>query len=173
MKAKKTQNKWPISDKIIMGLQLLTSIVFLILISRVLPFKYWGILTVVLVLLDLIVFLKLASLTKKAGRVVQKAETGIKNPYKSKKRRTKVVSFLLSIVLIVGCLAAGKGLGALDNIAGEKYQTQLITVVVKTDSPYEKISDIDGTTLGLVPSEDIEKALSSMQENENISVSTL
>ena len=170
MKQKKTDNGWKLTDKIIFGILMAASLIFLFLISKVLPLKFWIIITVLLALINLIVFLKLCSYNRKARKIGQKEGTGIKNPYVGKKRRTKVVSFLISIVLIVGCLAAGKGLGVLGNIAGEKYQTHLINILVKADSPYEKINDLDGKSVGVMPSKETSNALKELEKEGKMTV---
>ena len=169
MKQKKTGNRWKISDKIAFGILLVSSVIFAFLVQKVLPFKFWIIFAGVLAIMNLILFYKLWSMNKKAGKILQKEGTGIKNPYTGKKRRTKAVCVFLSVLLIIGSLAAGKGLGTLDEIAGEKYQTQLITVLVQTDSSYEKLKDLDGKKLGYVSAPDVEKALTEIESGEKVS----
>lgn len=167
MKEKTPQNKWRFSDKLVIGIQLLASIVFCLLIKNVLPFKFWIIITLVLACIDLILLLRLNSLAAKA---YPKKTSGVKNPYHAKKRRTKIISIVMSAILIFASLLAGKGLGTLENIAGEKYQTKLTTVLVQKDSTYETIKDLDGKTIGLIPNEENNKIFETIQKQEKISL---
>ncbi len=167
MKEKNSQSIWQLSDKLILGIQFLATIVFLFLIQKILPFKFWIVITLALVLINIILFLKLFSL---AGKARGKKTSGIKNPYASKKRRVKIISMIISLILVVTSLAAGKGLGVLGNIAGEKYQTHLINILVKADSPYEKINDLDGKSVGVMPSKETSNALKELEKEGKMTV---
>ena len=100
MKQKKTDNGWKLTDKIIFGILLASSLIFLFLISKVLPLKFWLVITVLLALINLIVFLKLYSYNRKARKIGQKEGTGIRNPYVGKKRRTKLTKSVKSVDFI-------------------------------------------------------------------------
>lgn len=167
---KRIQGRWTLSDLIIIGLQLGGSVVFLYFIKSLVPIKYWAITAGILGLLFLTVVCTVATIIRKIKKVEgKKRAVGLNRG----KIFTKVVSLLLSIILIVGCAVTGKGLGVLDDITNENYQTRLLNILVLQESPYKSVGDIDGKVLGLatrIDKENTEKLLEQLQVEEKISV---
>lgn len=161
---------WTKSDKIITIIQLVVSAIFAYLIKKLLPFKYWIVVVVVLVLLFFLVFRKLK---KTNQRIEESKRRELKNHLRKKKTAPKILSVIISIILAVVSVVAGQGLGALSDIASGTYQTQAVSVIVKAESSYEELQDIEGKTLGIVQAldtENTEEALDEIQNEEKVSV---
>lgn len=141
------QPRWGKSDIIVMVFQLVLSMVFLYLLKKILPIKYWLVITMVLALLCLLVFCKMKSLIKK---IAKSKKRSIRKRRIRKKKILKLFSGCFSAILVLSSIVAGQGLGTLYAITGSLFQTEVVSVVVKKDSGYEKIEDIDGKNLGLV-----------------------
>ncbi len=171
---KKTQTqdmkKWAVTDIIFMILQVVLSVLALYYLKKLLPMKYWIIVAILLIIAGVTVWKKLNSLIE---RINISKRRKLKRHLSKKKRVVKVFSGIINAVLIIGCLMAGKGFDALDKITGEVYQTQLITVVVKSDSAYQELKDVNGNNIGVVPGIDDtnkEKALTEIKEVESVEV---
>ena len=161
----KKQKKFMLTDVLIVGAQIGASTVFAYLAKKVLPMKYWILLAAVLAVLAVVLCYKIISY---AARIYQFRGKKLALKLSRRKFFVKFLSAVLSVILIAGCLTAGKGLGALDNISGGKYQTKLITVIVKADSSYEKLEDLEGKTIGYTPEADVQKALDYIKDKEKV-----
>lgn len=131
---KKTKKKNKINGYKIVGLLLMIcSIIFLgaVLLAGVLPIKYLSILIGVLLLLNLIINFFL-----------------FKRKIKKKPRKFfTVVALLLSIVFLGGSFYIYKTLGFLEDMS-QDYAEYTYSVLVKSDSTYQKLQDISDTNLG-------------------------
>ena len=133
MKKKSVVTKF-LSRRILLLIQLIISIVFLgyIYYLKMLPMKYYLILVGIIVLLWLFMsfFIKY----------------GIRKKKKENKYGmlifSKLLSLVLSISLIIVSVMAFKGNSFLSNITGSLTQTRVISLYVKKESKYKKLSDI-------------------------------
>ena len=167
---KKSGKAFTVTDCIILGLQLVVSVVFLMLVNKVLPMKYWFLLTGVIGIIFLLFSVLIFHYVRKISQFEGKKIAGRMN---IKKWIVKIFSLILSIVLLVGSAAAGKGLGVLNEITDEKYQTQLINILVLQDSACEKVKDLDGKILGITSGIDkanTENLMIELEEKEKVSV---
>lgn len=144
--------------KIILGIQVIATLALIAFILKLgaLPIKYIVILIVVLLLLLVGVFFLIKQKKDQAGTL--------------KNIIGKVVSVLLSIVMIVGTLFVAQGNTAIDTIADANSQTTRISVVVMADKEYEKLSDLQGQTIETNTAIDTEKmneAIQKMNEEES------
>lgn len=67
---------------------------------------------------------------------------------------TKVLSVLLSIIMIVGCVYIGYTRGYLSKITGKKTQTDILGVYVLSDDSAQSLSEINGYSCGKIPTLD-------------------
>lgn len=160
---------WNISDLIVLMIQFVFSVSFAYLVKKVLPFKYWIILAVILVFLLWGTFAELKVLSRRLKGCK-------KRKYKRRIDRTRIcikcLSSAFSVVLILGCIVASQGFSTLSQITGEQYQMQIMSVVVKTESPYNVLKDLEGKKLGHVSGLDEkskESALKEMNSKEGVS----
>lgn len=128
----KNITKW----QIVFGLQLIATLALIIFVVKLgaLPTLYLGIIVAVLAILCLLMFLFMKP-SKKEGKGKIREAIG------------KIVSLLLSIVLIIGTLYIAQGDSTLSSITGANTQTTRFNVLVLNNSPYEKLSDIAGETV--------------------------
>lgn len=128
-------------------LQAITSIVLMIMVVRLglVPMKYLIIIGLVLVALELGMYVWL-------------------QPYKhrhhhDKKGKTrylvgKIVSLVLSVLMVVGSLAVSKGNKSIDEMFGDNKEEITYSVIVLKNSSYKKLSDLNGRTIGIQPNID-------------------
>lgn len=168
----KAKGTWAVSDLIVIVLQLIATTVFAYLINKVLPLKYWFIVVLLLAAAAVFVIAKIASYVKQLALYKGKKLSFYVG---RKKLIVKIFSVILSAILVIVSLYAGKGLGALDSITGENHQTHLINIVVMADSPYEKINDLAGKTIGIaegIDKENTDKLLDEIQNKEKVDADT-
>lgn len=118
---------WPV----ILGIQGVASLLLIVLIFKLnaLPLLYTLVLIGVVVLLALISFL-LMKPSKTTGKGKVRNIIG------------KVLSLLLSVILMIGSLYIAQGNSVLDAISGANTKTTRISLVVMDDSSYQKVSDL-------------------------------
>lgn len=118
---------WPV----ILTIQIVASVALLVFLFKlgIVPTMYMLILVAILALLCLGMFF----LMKPS-----------KKPNKGKVREAigKIISLILSIVLLIGSVYIIKGNSALDTITGANTKTVHYAVIVLKDSKYEKLSDL-------------------------------
>lgn len=121
--------------KVILALQVVASLILVFFIYRLnmLPMLYLGIVVVILSILCGIMFALMRVKKQRSKRSII----------------GKVVSILISILLLVASLSVIKGDSVLSKITGSKTQTQTISVIVLKDSKAEKISDLKGKSFGI------------------------
>lgn len=145
--------------KIIMAIQVAASVFLIGLLFKLgaLPMKYVFIIIGVLVLFCLLSFF-------------------LMKPSKKKKKSTtrniigKIVSILLSLVLLMGSLYVAKGNSVIDKITGANSQTTRISVMVLKDSSYEKLSDLKDETIltnTSVDTDKMEEAIEALNKEES------
>lgn len=128
-------------------LQAITSIVLMIMVVRLglVPMKYLIIVGLVLVALESGMYVWL-------------------QPYKhrhhhDKKGKTrylvgKIVSFVLSLLMVVGSFAVSKGNKSINEIFGDNNEEITYSVIVLKNSSYKKLSDLNGRSIGIQPNVD-------------------
>lgn len=147
------------SKKILLLIQLITSIIFLVYIHRlkVIPFKYYIILFILLLLLFLGETIWITSGLRK------KRKTG------RKKRLffSKLTSIIISILLIRGSMYVAAGDNFINEITSAFTQTRIIAVYALKDSNITKINDLKGKNVGIenkTSTNYITQALADIQE---------
>ncbi|MCD7893315.1 MAG: LCP family protein [Erysipelotrichaceae bacterium] len=148
--------------KVIFALQTIASIVLVALLFNlgILPMKYAIVAIVVLAIIDILVALLMKPSKNGKGKV--------------RNIIGKVVSVLLSVILMIGSLYVAQGNSALDSISGTTTQTHRMVVVVLDESDYESLSDISGQTIEYNSDDDsdnIATAITALNE-EDSSIST-
>lgn len=145
--------------KVIIAIQILASLLLIGFIFKLgaLPMKYTIIVIVLVALLCVGTFL----LMKPS-----------KDDNKGKIRNIigKVVSIILSVILLLGSLYVSKGDSVLNKIAGANSQTTRISVIVKKDSGIESLSDLKNQTIEvntLVETEKMNDAIEALQKEES------
>ncbi len=148
------------SRRVLLLIQFIVSIIFLGFIYRLkmLPFKYFIGLVVIIFLLWL-----LSSLLIKSGIKKRKRE----NKY-ARLIFGKLLSLALSIALGFVSVMAFKGNSFLSNITGSFTQTRVICMYVKKDSIYQSLSDIeDNTEIGIASEKGSKNITSAIVEIED------
>ncbi len=88
----------------------------------------------------------------------------------------KLISLILSAVMIIGIVYLGKTMSTIDTVTTVKnYQTDKVAVAVLADSKYETIEDVLGESFGVMAASDktkIEQAISQIEENHNTTIKT-
>ena len=128
-------------------LQAITSIVLMIMVVRLglVPMKYLIIVGLVLVALELGMYVWL-------------------QPYKHRNHHDKngktrylvgkIVSLVLSILMVVGSFAVSKGNKSIDEMFGDNKEEITYSVIVLKNSSYKKLSDLNGRSIGVQPNVD-------------------
>lgn len=150
-KAEKRRKKRHLGGKILAIVQLILSIVFMGLIFKldVLPMKYLIVASVVLLILALICFL--LQFRRHAHWV------------------GKVISIIISIVMIFGSVYVGKTMHTLDSVTKVKtYQTDKIVIAVLKENPADSLADAKDYEFGITATLDrskIDLAIDQMNNN--------
>ena len=116
-------------------IQLIVSLVLTYSVYKLLPLKYLAIVILILaVLLGLVIFMQLSSKTNKAV-----------------KAGSKVLAIVLSALMIfVNVKVINKAQQTIDKISNGNIQTTTVSVLVKKDSAFQKIEDLDGKQFGIM-----------------------
>lgn len=86
---------------------------------------------------------------------------------------TKVLSVVITFIMIVGCVYLGYTRGYLGRMTGKKTQTDIVGVYVLSDDAAQSIGDVDGYSCGRIPTVD-EDNLKKMEEDisgQNVTLS--
>ncbi|MCD7892372.1 MAG: LCP family protein [Erysipelotrichaceae bacterium] len=140
--------------KLFVGLQIIVSIVLIgsLLFLDILPTIYIGIIITVIALLCLLTFFLMKSSEKKLRSIIG-----------------KLLSIVISIVMIIGSVAVNQGRSALSNVVTDYTQTTQISVYVLSDSEYEKASDLEGKTIEAVLLDDyMDEAITALKEENSL-----
>lgn len=159
-KAKNTNNliQKVTSWQVVIAIQAIASIALIALLFRLnaLPMKYLLILIGVVALLCIGTFFLMKPSSKKGQGNVRNIVG-------------KVVSLILSVLLLVGSLYIAKGNSVLDLISGANTQTTRMSLLVLNDSQYKEISDLKNQTIEVnntVDEENMSKALDELKKAE-------
>ncbi|KXU41358.1 hypothetical protein HMPREF3037_03070, partial [Candidatus Stoquefichus sp. KLE1796] len=145
------------SWKVIIAIQIIASLVLVALFFKLgaLPMKYTLIIIAVVLLLCVGTFFLMKP---------SENEKSVKNIV------GKVVSLLLSVVLLMGSLYIAKGNSVLDKISGANTQTTRMVVVTLKDSKYDELSDLKNQTIEVnnaVDEENMKKAITELNKAES------
>lgn len=140
---------WPV----FLGLQILTSLAFIFFVFKlgVIPTKYIAIIIAFVVILCLVTFFLMKPKNQKES---------------AKNLIGKIVSILISIVMVVGSGYIAKGDSALGNISGANKQTNTISAIVLKNNSAKSLEDLKGKTFGtnLSTDEYLNEAMSEAQK---------
>ncbi|RGC52547.1 LCP family protein [Absiella sp. AM29-15] len=116
-------------------IQLIVSLVLTYSVYKLLPLKYLAIIILILaVLLGLVIFMQLSSKTNKAVKI-----------------GSKVLAIVLSMLMIfVNVKVINKAQETINKISNGNIQTTTVSVLVKKDSAFQKIEDLDGKRFGIM-----------------------
>ena len=147
------------SWQVVIAIQVIASIALIALMFRLnaLPMKYLLILIALVALLCVGTFFLMKPSPKKG-------QGNIRNII------GKVVSLILSVVLLIGSLYIAKGNSVLDLISGANTQTTRMSLLVLKDSQYNDISDLKNKTIEInnsVDEENMSKALEALKKAES------
>lgn len=160
-KAKNTNNliQKVTSWQVVIAIQAIASIALIALLFRLnaLPMKYLLILIAVVVLLCVGTFFLMKPSSKKG-------QGNVRNII------GKVVSLVLSVLLLIGSLYIAKGNSVLDLISGANTQTTRMSLLVLNDSEYKEISDLKNQTIevnNVVDEENMAEAIKELNKAES------
>lgn len=122
---------WPV----FMAIQVLTSLLLIFFVFKlgVIPMKYTAIILVIIALLAVLTFFLMKP---KNGKESVKNLVG------------KIISILISIVMVIGCGYVAKGDSALGSISDANKQTNTISAIVLKNNSASSIEDLKGKTFG-------------------------
>ncbi|RGB65539.1 MULTISPECIES: LCP family protein [unclassified Amedibacterium] len=122
-------------------IQLIASLILSYSVYKILPMKYLILVILVLaILLGLVIFMQVASKTNKAVKI-----------------GSKVLAIVLSILMIfVNVKVINKVQQTIDKISNGNIQTTTVSVLVKKNSAFQKIEDLDGKQFGIMKNIDRE-----------------
>ena len=122
-------------------IQLIVSLVLTYSVYKLLPLKYLAIVILILaILLGLIIFMQLSNKTNKVVKI-----------------GSKVLAIILSVLMIfVNVKVINKAQETINKISNGNIQTTTVSVLVKKDSTFEKIEDLDGKQFGIMKNIDRE-----------------
>ena len=122
-------------------IQLIVSLVLTYSVYKLLPLKYLAIVILILaILLGLIIFMQLSNKTNKVVKI-----------------GSKVLAIVLSVLMIfVNVKVINKAQETIDKISNGNIQTTTVSVLVKKDSAFQKIEDLDGKQFGIMKNIDRE-----------------
>ena len=158
---------WPV----ILGLQVISTCVFLFFIVKlnVIPTVYTAILVMLLALLCLVTF---ALMTTKKRRH-HDGEGHHHHVHRTKPREIvgKIISLLLSILMIFGSVMVSKGNSALDDITGANTKSTHYAIVVLKSSKINSLKDLQNESIEYClqndNKDDMNKVIKQAQEKES------
>jgi len=144
--------------KVIFALQTIASVLLVCLLFNlgILPMKYTIIAIVVFVIIDILMVLLMKPSKNGKGKI--------------RNIIGKVLSILLSILLMIGSLYVVQGNSFLDAIAGSTTQTNHMVVLVLDESDYESLSDISGEVIEINNEDDSDNlatAIAALNEEDS------
>lgn len=154
-----------IFDTTIIIIQILLSLFLLYLVRELLPLNFIiaiGCVLAVIIGIELIFLIKKRKIKVKNGKRVR-----------SRKMRTRLVCMVVAICIAVVDIYAVKGFKTLGNITTGKYQTTVVSLVVKNDSEYKKVADLQDLFVGYTNSMDEDVVDEVMADIKNKQKTTL
>ena len=151
--------KFITSKYLILTVQLIATAIFIYFIFKLdlVPIKYLAPVTIVPCLLIIIFFFIMRSGQKRQKQGLHSKRLII----------TKIISLIMSIILMIGTAYAIRSNNFLDNVSDAKTQKYLISVITMKNNEANKLSDLDGKNFGVSYQNDsttIAKAISDMED---------
>lgn len=143
--------KW----KIMLVIQAIISIILAILLIQlnVLPMMYIAIIIALEILIGVGIFFLM--------RNAQKARLIVSH----------IISFVVSIVLVMGCFVVNKGQSTLKNVTSDNVQTNRISLYVLDESSYKELSDLKNQNIEAnVNDEHMAKAIDALNKEVKLSI---
>lgn len=129
---------------------------------NVLPMLYTWILIGVLILINLGLYAFMKPSKKEGNKRI-------------KERIGKLITILLSLVMIIGTLYISKGQSALNKITNASSQVTRISLFVMHDSEYETVNDLEGKSVlynDLVDADKMQETVDALNKEVNVELST-
>ncbi|MCD7810028.1 MAG: LCP family protein [Erysipelotrichaceae bacterium] len=145
-----------LSAKVFIGLQLIISCVFLYMLVtiNILPQKY--LIPVIALIIGLLIVNILLQFKAK--------DISIRSVI------SRIIAVIVSVGLIIGCVAINQGKNYLAGFVNGTYQTNAMSVIVMASSDYEELIDLNEQKIGINQEEDEENLTTALSEiRENIS----
>lgn len=138
---------------IILGLQIVASIIFMFFIFKLgaLPMIYACILVGIICLLDVVMFILMRNEQNKSIKTII----------------GKVCSLIMSLLLIVGSFYIAKGDATLESISGANKDTYTYSVITKKDNQIKDVKDLSDKKIAMNMQEDLQyftRSLSALKE---------
>lgn len=141
--------------KIVLMIQALMSIVFAALLIQlnVLPMMYIAIIIVIEILLGVGIFFLMRN-TQKVRLIV-----------------SHIISLVISIMLVIGCMAVSQGNSAIQGLTSDHTQTNRISLYVLDDSSYQELSDLKNQSIEAnVNDEHMAEAIDALNKEVKLSI---
>ncbi len=141
---------------IILGLQIIASFMFIFFLLKLgaLPMLYACILIAIICLLDIGLFFLMKNDQSDSTKTIV----------------SKVISIVISVLLLIGSFYIAKGDSTLNSISGADKDTYTYSVIVKKESEIKDVKDLTQQKIAMNMQEDIQyftKALSALKEENN------
>lgn len=147
---------------VLLAVQFVLSSAIVFLIRNIVPIKYLVVAAAILIGLVLIFFVGIYFSSKKN----RKAFVGI----------FVVLSLIVNVLLGMGFAAVNHGFRTLNLVTDAEYQTHVISLIVKKDSKYEELADLDNKTVGIIKdldSENVSGALTEISDKQKVYLDTV
>lgn len=141
--------------KIVLMIQALISIVFAALLIQlnVLPMMYIAIIIVIEILLGVGIFFLM------------------RNAQKVRLIVSHIISLVISVVLVIGCIAVSQGNSAIHGLTSDHTQTNRISLYVLDDSSYQELSDLKNQSIEAnVNDEHMAEAIDALNKEVKLSI---
>ena len=141
--------------KIVLIIQALISIILAVLLIQlnVLPMMYIAIIIVIEILLGVGIFFLM------------------RNAQKVRLIVSHIISLVISIVLVIGCMAVSQGNSAIQGLTSDHTQTNRISLYVLDDSSYQELSDLkDQSIEANVNDEHMAEAIDALNKEVDLSI---
>ena len=141
--------------KIMLVIQVLISIILDVLLIQlnVLPMMYIAIIIVIEILLGVGIFFLMRN-TQKVRLIV-----------------SHIISLVISIMLVIGCMAVSQGNSAIQGLTSDHTQTNRISLYVLDDSSYQELSDLKNQSIEAnVNDEHMAEAIDALNKEVDLSI---
>lgn len=141
--------------KIMLVIQVLISIVLAVLLMQlnVLPMMYIAIIIVIEILLGVGIFFLM------------------RNAQKVRLIVSHIISLVISIMLVIGCMAVSQGNSAIQGLTSDHTQTNRISLYVLDDSSYQELSDLKNQSIEAnVNDEHMAEAIDALNKEVDLSI---
>lgn len=142
------------SSRVLLTLQFILSLVFSLMLFNfaILPDRFYYIIFSIIAIFNLLAFFVWFKAKEKSIRSIASG----------------IISIIVSISLIIGCIEIHRGTGFINSFSGMNYETDALSVIVLKDSEYNALDDLNSKIIGINEQEDqknLTDALSDIREN--------